>query len=259
MIHGGSHAQTRRVFRCRRGDGGIRARAQIVPCSAVSDQGSRRSCSTTSSTRASAENFLQSLTSRLDANLDAGAGRARRGPEGPALRQTAAERAVRLHAIAGAGAERARRAHGGVGHDDGGQGLTRTAGQRGIDWLRDHPRPPRRAAVAEGARRLRDPASRDRHRQSWTICCGWWIRPAGLARMRLWRLDPSRCARRNGDEARKQLCAAGTLFTRLKAPTTEDASLARTRKAGGRRGDEGARRRALSGFLKQEGVALSCS
>ena len=62
------------------------------------------------------------------------------------------------------------------------------------------------------------------------------------------------------DEARKQLCAAEAKFTKLKVPTDADATLITYAKK--LAGDAVTRARAdaqYSGFLKQEGVALSCS
>jgi hypothetical protein len=62
------------------------------------------------------------------------------------------------------------------------------------------------------------------------------------------------------DEARKQLCAADVQFTRLKSPAETDAALVKYAKK--LAADAVTRARAdakYSGFLKQEGVALSCS
>jgi hypothetical protein len=62
------------------------------------------------------------------------------------------------------------------------------------------------------------------------------------------------------DEARKQLCAADVQFTRVKTPTATDAALVKYAKK--LAGDVVTKARAdaqYSGFLKQEGVALSCS
>jgi hypothetical protein len=65
---------------------------------------------------------------------------------------------------------------------------------------------------------------------------------------------------RQWDEARKQLCAAEAEFTKLKVPSDADAALIKYAKQ--LAGDTVTRARAdaqYSGFLKQEGVALSCS
>jgi hypothetical protein len=62
------------------------------------------------------------------------------------------------------------------------------------------------------------------------------------------------------DEARKQLCAAEAQFTKLKVPTDADAALIKYAKK--LASDAVTRARAdaqYAGFLKQEGVALSCS
>jgi hypothetical protein len=62
------------------------------------------------------------------------------------------------------------------------------------------------------------------------------------------------------DEARKQLCAADVQFTRLKSPTPTDEALVKHAKKLAADAVTGARADAkYSGFLKQEGVALSCS
>ena len=62
------------------------------------------------------------------------------------------------------------------------------------------------------------------------------------------------------DEARKQLCAAEAQFIKLKAPTDTDSALSKYAKK--LAGDAVTRARSdaqYAGFLKQEGVALSCS
>ena len=184
------------------------ASAQIVPCSAVSDQGSKILLDDIVTSAGDRE--LPPVTDQsTGCEPHPGTNGAWRRPESPPLPQTAADWPVRLHTIARAGAERPRRADGGLGHHHAGQGSAGTPVQRGVDWLRHHSGSARRAAIPEGTGRIRRSRIARHRRRSWTICCGSSIRPAALARMRRSPSDPNRFGRRNGAR-RASNCARPT-------------------------------------------------
>ncbi len=236
----------------------VPAHAQIVPCSAVSDQGAKILLDDIV-TAGSADNFLQSLTSRLDANLtqvqtELGVDLkvlpcAKRRPSGPSdfTRSLVQELNVRgvLMEVWGTTTE-----------VKDSQGKPLNEASIGyvlipirLDELQSQKAPgafliPHRATpstIVDDLLRLVDQAGRLGAYASLSV-------GSKSFRAQKW------------GEARKQLCAAETQFSKLKAPTAEDASLATYAKQ--LAGDAVTRARAdarYSGFLKQEGVALSCS
>jgi hypothetical protein len=235
------------------------AGAQIVPCSAVGDQGSKILLDdiVTSST---GQNFLQSLTSRLDANLtqiqaELGVDLkilpcANRRPSGPSdfTRSLVQELNVRnvLMEVWGATAE-----------VKDSQGRAFNEASIGyvlipirLDELQSQKAPgafiiPHRAPTSipvDDMLKLVDQAGR---------LSAYAALAVGSKSLR---------SAKWGD-ARKQLCAAGTQFTKLKAPlATGDAALAEYAKKLAADAVTSARADArYTGFLKEEGVALSCS
>jgi hypothetical protein len=234
------------------------ADAQIVPCSAVGDQGSKILLDDIV-TSTSADNLLQSLTSRLDANLTQVQAElgvdlkvlpcAKRRPSGPSdfTRSLVQELNVRgvLMEVWGATTE--------VKDPQG-----RVVNEASIGYvlvpirldelqlqtapgafITSHRATP--STIVEDLLKLVDQAGRLGAYAALTV-------GSKSLRASKW------------GEARKQLCAAELQFTKLKTPQPTDAALAEyARKLAGD-AVTGARRDArYSGFLKQEGVALSCS
>ncbi|HLG55419.1 MAG TPA: hypothetical protein VI485_08810 [Vicinamibacterales bacterium] len=235
------------------------AGAQIVPCSAVGDQGSKILLDDIV-TSATAQNFLQSLTSRLDANLtqiqaELGVDLkilpcANRRPTGPSdfTRSLVQEFNVRnvLMEVWGATAEV--KDQQGRAFNEASIGYVLIPIR--LDELQSQQAPgafiiPHRAPTSvpvDDMLKLVDQAGR---------LSAYAALAVGSKSLR---------SAKWGD-ARKQLCAAGTQFTKLKAPlATGDAALAEYAKKLAGDAVTGARADArYTGFLKEEGVALSCS
>jgi hypothetical protein len=234
------------------------ASAQIVPCSAVSDQGPKILLDDIV-TSASAENLLQSLTSRLDANLtqiqaELGVDLkilpcAKRRPSGPSdfTRSLVQELNVRgvLMEIWGAATEVKDPQGRAINEASIGYVLIPVR----LDELQTQrapgafiiPHRAERSTIVDDLLRLVDQAGRLGAYASLSV---------GSKSLR---------AARWG-EARKQLCAAELQFTKLKSPSPADGQLAEYARKLAADAVTGARKDArYSGFLKQEGVALSCS
>jgi hypothetical protein len=234
------------------------ARAQIVPCSAVSDQGPKILLDDIV-TSAAAENLLQSLTSRLDANLtqvqtELGVDLkilpcAKRRPTGPSdfTRSLVQELNVRgvLMEVWGAATE-VKDAQGrpineaSIGYVLVPIRLDELQAQKapGAFIIANRATP---STIVDDLLRLVDQAGRLGAYASLTV---------GSKSLR---------GERWG-EARKQLCAAEQQFTRLKTPLATDMALAEYARKLAADAVTGARADArYTGFLKQEGVALSCS
>ena len=234
------------------------ASAQIVPCSAVSDQGSKILLDDIV-TSAGAESFLQSLTSRLDANLtqvqtELGVDLKvlpclKRRPTGPSdfTRSLVQELNVRGVLMEVWGTTTQVKDQQGRPLNEASIGYVLIPVR--LDELQSQKAPgafviSHRATpstIVDDLLRLVDQAGRLGAYASLAV-------GSKSLRAQKW------------GEARKQLCAAETLFSRLKSPSADDALLAAHAKQ--LAGDAVTRARAdarYSGFLKQEGVALSCS
>ena len=234
--------------------------AQITPCSAVNDPSSRAKILLDDIvSEASLQNLLQTLTSRLDANLlqvrtELGVQLkvlpcANRRPSGPSdfNRTTVSELNVRGVLMEIWGATTAVKDQQGRPLNEASIGYVIIPVR--LDELQQQTAPgafviPHRAqpsTVVDDLFKLVDQAGR----------LGAYARLAvGSRSLRA----------RQWDEARKQLCAAEAEFTKLKVPSDADAALIKYAKQ--LAGDTVTRARAdaqYSGFLKQEGVALSCS
>ena len=236
------------------------AHAQIAPCSAVNDTSSRSKILLDDIvSESSLQNLLQSLTSRLDANLEQIQTElgvdlkvfpcANRRPTGPSdfNRSTVDQLNVRGVLMEVWGTTTAVKDSQGRPLNEASIGYVIIPVR--LDELQSQPAPgafviPHRAqpsTVVDDLLRLVDQAGRLGAYASLAV-------GSKSLRSSQW------------DEARKQLCAADVLFTRLKSPIEADAALVRYAKK--LAGDAVTRARAdakYSGFLKQEGVALSCS
>ena len=234
--------------------------AQITPCSAVNDPSSRSKILLDDIvSEASLQNLLQSLTSRLEANLEQVRTElgvplkvfpcANRRPTGPSdfNRTTVTELNVRGVLMVVWGSTTAVKDQQGRPLNEASIGYVIIPVR--LDELQQQPAPgafviPHRAqpsTVVDDLIKLVDQAGRLGAYASLAV-------GSKSLRSSQW------------DEARKQLCAAEAQFTRLKAPTEADAALIKYAKK--LAGDAVTRARTdakYSGFLKQEGVALSCS
>lgn len=234
------------------------AHAQIVPCSAVGDQGSKILLDDIVAS-VGAENFLQSLTSRLDANLTQVQAELgvdlkilpclKRRPTGPSdfTRSLVQELNVRGVLMEVWGTTTQVKDQQGRPFNEASIGYVLIPIR--LDELQSQKAPgafviPHRATpstIVDDLLRLVDQAGRLGAYASLAV-------GSKSLRAQKW------------GEARKQLCAAELQFTKLKSPSAEDASLAAYAKQ--LAGDAVTRARAdarYSGFLKQEGVMLSCS
>jgi len=234
------------------------ADAQIVPCSAVGDQGSKILLDDIV-TSATAQNLLQSLTSRLDANLtqiqtELGVDLkilpcANRRPTGPSdfTRSLVQELNVRgvLMEVWGATTE----VKDSLGRPLNEASIGYVLIPIRLDELQSQNAPgafiiPHRAqpsSIVDDLLRLVDQAGRLGAYAALTVGSK--------------SLKSSRWG-----EARKQLCAAEQQFTKLKSPTAADTSLGQYAKKLAADAVTGARAdKTYTGFLAQEGVALSCS